>query len=92
MPLVEPDFVVQYRQGRCFHLETNGESALQSQVLYRQNVENLTGRPAISVPFAFSNGLPIGIQLMADSMQDKQLFQAAYSLERCTDLQKVPTL
>ena len=65
-----------------------------SQFLTDSNtvLANLTGRPAISVPFAFSNGLPIGIQLMADSMQDKQLFQAAYSLERCTDLQKVPTL
>ena len=53
---------------------------------------NLTGRPAISIPFAFSDGLPIGIQLVADSMQDSHLLQAAYSLERCTDLQKVPTL
>ncbi len=53
---------------------------------------NLTGRPAISIPFAFSDGLPIGIQLVADSMQDSQLLQAAYSLERCTDLQKVPAL
>jgi len=39
---------------------------------------NLTGKPAISVPFAISNGLPIGIQLLADSMQDKLLLQAAH--------------
>ena len=47
---------------------------------------NLTGKPAISVPFANSNGLPIGIQLMANSMDDKLLLQAAYALEQTVSL------
>jgi len=51
---------------------------------------NLTGKPAISVPFAISNGLPIGIQLFADSMQDKLLLQAAYALEQTVSLPEVP--
>jgi len=51
---------------------------------------NLTGRPAISVPFAISNGLPIGIQLLADSMNDKLLLQAAYALEQTVKLPEVP--
>jgi aspartyl-tRNA(Asn)/glutamyl-tRNA(Gln) amidotransferase subunit A len=51
---------------------------------------NLTGKPAISVPFEISNGLPIGIQIIADSMQEKSLFQAAYALESTTNLPKVP--
>ena len=51
---------------------------------------NLTGKPAISVPFENSNGLPIGIQIIADSMQEKSLFQAAYALESTTNLPKVP--
>lgn len=43
---------------------------------------NLTGTPAISVPFGFDKkGLPIGVQLMADAFQEKKLFQAAYTLE-----------
>lgn len=42
---------------------------------------NLTGKPAISVPYAVSNGLPIGIQIMADSMKDSSLLKAAYALE-----------
>ncbi len=50
---------------------------------------NLTGRPAISVPFAISNGLPIGIQLIADSNQDKLLLQAAYALEQTVTLPEV---
>ena len=51
---------------------------------------NLTGKPAISIPFAISNGLPIGIQLMADTLQDKQLLQAAYALEQTVRLPEVP--
>ncbi|MFB5624029.1 MAG: Asp-tRNA(Asn)/Glu-tRNA(Gln) amidotransferase subunit GatA [Nitrosopumilus sp.] len=51
---------------------------------------NLTGKPAISIPFAISNGLPIGIQLMANSSQDKQLLQAAYALEQTVSLPEVP--
>ncbi|MFB5619685.1 MAG: Asp-tRNA(Asn)/Glu-tRNA(Gln) amidotransferase subunit GatA [Nitrosopumilus sp.] len=51
---------------------------------------NLTGKPAISIPFAISNGLPIGIQLMANSLQDKQLLQAAYALEQTVSLPEVP--
>ncbi|MCA9828157.1 MAG: Asp-tRNA(Asn)/Glu-tRNA(Gln) amidotransferase subunit GatA [Nitrosopumilus sp.] len=52
---------------------------------------NLTGKPAISVPFAIANGLPIGIQLMADSMNDKLLLQAAFALESTITLPEVPT-
>ena len=51
---------------------------------------NLTGKPAISVPFGISNGLPIGIQLFADSMQDKLLLQAAHALEQTISLPEVP--
>jgi len=51
---------------------------------------NLTGKPAISVPFTISNGLPIGIQLLADSMHDKFLLQAAYALEQTITLPEVP--
>ena len=51
---------------------------------------NLTGKPAISIPFANSDGLPIGIQLMADSMNDKSLLRAAYALEQTVSLPEVP--
>ena len=50
---------------------------------------NLTGRPAVSVPFAISNGMPIGIQLIADSNQDRLLLQAAYALEQAVTLPEV---
>ena len=51
---------------------------------------NLTGKPAVSVPFAVSGGLPIGMQLMADSMKDRQLLQAARALEQTVRLPEVP--
>ena len=51
---------------------------------------NLTGKPAISIPFKIVNGLPIGIQLLANSMNDKLLLQAAYALEKTVTLPEVP--
>ena len=51
---------------------------------------NLTGKPAISIPFAITNGLPIGIQLMANSMNDELLLQAAHALENIVTLPEVP--
>ncbi len=51
---------------------------------------NLTGKPAISVPFELSNGLPIGIQILGKEMQDKLVLQAAHALEKTTNLPEVP--
>lgn len=43
---------------------------------------NLIGSPAISLNVGETEGLPVGIHLMAAPMQDEKLFQAAYSLEQ----------
>ncbi len=52
---------------------------------------NLTGIPAISVPFVISSsGLLIGIQLFANSFEEKKLLQAAYALQKTANLPKVP--
>ncbi|WP_268542751.1 Asp-tRNA(Asn)/Glu-tRNA(Gln) amidotransferase subunit GatA [Candidatus Nitrosotenuis cloacae] len=51
---------------------------------------NLTGVPAISIPFEIHNGLPIGIQIHANMLQEKQLIQAAYALQGTTRLPEVP--
>jgi aspartyl-tRNA(Asn)/glutamyl-tRNA(Gln) amidotransferase subunit A len=53
-------------------------------------MSNLSGTPSISIPFAISNGLPIGIQLMAKHSDDKSLLQAAKSLENTVHLPEVP--
>ena len=51
---------------------------------------NLTGKPSISIPFEISDGLPIGIQLLGKSMEDKALLQAAYALQNTVQLPEVP--
>jgi len=51
---------------------------------------NLTGIPAISVPFEIHNGLPIGVQIHANTLQEKHLLQAAYSLQSMTKIPRVP--
>lgn len=44
---------------------------------------NLAGLPGISVPCGKdAKGLPIGLQLIADSFQEKKLIQAAYTYEK----------
>ena len=44
---------------------------------------NLTKLPAISIPYGKDeNGLPIGIQLMGNYLQEHTLFQVAYTLEK----------
>jgi aspartyl-tRNA(Asn)/glutamyl-tRNA(Gln) amidotransferase subunit A len=51
---------------------------------------NLTGVPAISVPYEVRNGLPVGVQIHANLLKEKQLLQAAYSLQSTTNLPEVP--
>jgi len=54
-------------------------------------IANLSGIPAISVPFEISSsGFPIGIQLLANTLQEKKLLQTAYALQQTTHLQAVP--
>jgi aspartyl-tRNA(Asn)/glutamyl-tRNA(Gln) amidotransferase subunit A len=54
---------------------------------------NLAGLPAISIPFgyedngAFStvNGLPIGVQLIAPTLEDARLISISAALEQLTN-------
>jgi aspartyl-tRNA(Asn)/glutamyl-tRNA(Gln) amidotransferase subunit A len=50
-------------------------------------VSNLTGMPAISIPAGFSNGLPIGLQIMSDEFQEQKIFDAALLFERTAKIQ-----
>ncbi|SEK47718.1 aspartyl/glutamyl-tRNA(Asn/Gln) amidotransferase subunit A [Carnobacterium iners] len=49
---------------------------------------NLAGVPAISIPAGFSNGLPVGLQLIAKHFDEKTIYQAAYAFEQATDFHK----
>ncbi|HET6716848.1 MAG TPA: Asp-tRNA(Asn)/Glu-tRNA(Gln) amidotransferase subunit GatA [Nitrososphaeraceae archaeon] len=53
-------------------------------------IANLAGIPAISLPVGFSNGLPIGLQIMAAPFEEQKLIDASYELERVIDIQRRP--
>ena len=46
---------------------------------------NIAGLPAISIPCGFFDGLPIGLQLMANHLGEESLLKAAYAYEQSTD-------
>jgi len=56
--------------------------------LYMSDVDtvsaNLAGIPAISVPCGFTNGLPIGMQIMAPLLREDLTLQVAYTFEQNT--------
>lgn len=43
---------------------------------------NLAGIPMISVPCGFVDGLPVGLHIMADHLQEKKILQTAYVFEK----------
>lgn len=43
---------------------------------------NLAGLPAISVPFGFSNGLPVGVQIMGRRFEDGKVLRIARAIEK----------
>ena len=55
-------------------------------------IANLSGIPAISIPAGFSNNLPIGLQIMANELQEQTILDAALLFERATNIQRSPEL
>ena len=50
----------------------------------------LAGLPGLSVPCGFSEGLPVGLQLLAPQFGENTLFRAGHALEQALDLDLVP--
>ncbi|WP_455369076.1 Asp-tRNA(Asn)/Glu-tRNA(Gln) amidotransferase subunit GatA [[Eubacterium] cellulosolvens] len=63
-----------------------GEKLLDPLEMYMCDVDtviaNLAGIPAISVPCSSSQGLPIGIQMMAPALREDILIKVAFTLEQ----------
>jgi aspartyl-tRNA(Asn)/glutamyl-tRNA(Gln) amidotransferase subunit A len=55
-------------------------------------VANLTGMPAISVPAGFVDGLPVGLQIMADQFAEQTMLDVAYLFEQAAKVQRSPEL
>lgn len=46
---------------------------------------NLAGLPGMSVPAGFSEGLPVGLQIIGKHFDEATMYQAAYAFEQATD-------
>ena len=53
---------------------------------------NLAGIPAITLPIGFSNGLPIGLQIMAAPFEEQKLIDVSNALENTINIQRRPSL
>jgi len=70
-----------------------GENTEDPLTMYLSDIftlsANLAGIPGMSVPCGFSsNGLPIGLQLMAKHFNEEVLLKVAYNFEQATDFHK----
>ena len=46
---------------------------------------NLAGVPAMSLPHGFANGLPIGLQLMGNYLEESKILNFAHQYQKCSD-------
>lgn len=46
---------------------------------------NLAGLPGMSIPAGFSEGLPVGLQLIGNHFDEATMYKAAYAFEQATD-------
>lgn len=53
---------------------------------------NLTGGPAVTVPFELCDGLPVGIQMIGRRAGDAQILRAAHALEGVSEMPEGPVI
>jgi aspartyl-tRNA(Asn)/glutamyl-tRNA(Gln) amidotransferase subunit A len=50
---------------------------------------NLAGLPGISVPCGTADGLPVGLQLVADEFEEQKLLQIAAAVENGSKFERI---
>ena len=50
---------------------------------------NLAGLPGMSLPCGFSEGMPIGLQLIGNYFEEEKMYQAAHAFESATEFHKM---
>src|SRR5690625_971523 len=68
--------------------DLNGEKVdLIDNIIRFMGPGNLTGLPALSVPCGFSQGLPVGLQLMGPAFGEAAILNACYAFEQTNPLE-----
>ncbi|WP_283679082.1 Asp-tRNA(Asn)/Glu-tRNA(Gln) amidotransferase subunit GatA [Lentilactobacillus sp. Marseille-Q4993] len=69
-----------------------GEDVSDPMTMYMNDVltlpVNLAGLPGMSIPAGFSNGLPVGVQLIGRPYDELTIYQAGNAFEQSTDFHK----
>ncbi|MFZ3591163.1 Asp-tRNA(Asn)/Glu-tRNA(Gln) amidotransferase subunit GatA [Bacillus sp. DJP31] len=69
-----------------------GEKTDDPMTMYANDIltipVNLAGVPGISVPCGFSNGLPLGLQIIGKYFDESTLYRVAHAFEQATDHHK----
>jgi aspartyl-tRNA(Asn)/glutamyl-tRNA(Gln) amidotransferase subunit A len=69
-----------------------GEKTSDPLTMYANDIltipVNLAGVPAISIPCGFSNGLPLGLQIIGKHFDESTIYRVAHVYEQITDYHK----
>ncbi|WP_147536050.1 Asp-tRNA(Asn)/Glu-tRNA(Gln) amidotransferase subunit GatA [Bacillus marasmi] len=69
-----------------------GEKTADPLTMYANDIltipVNLAGVPGISVPCGFSNGLPLGLQIIGKHYDEASVYRVAHAYEQATDFHK----
>jgi len=98
--LIKQDFERALEEFDCILTPTSptvafkfGEKADDPLAMYLSNIytlpANMTGLPAMSLPFGMADGLPVGLQFIARPFDEKTLLRVGYTLEQNTDQTKL---
>jgi aspartyl-tRNA(Asn)/glutamyl-tRNA(Gln) amidotransferase subunit A len=100
--LIKRDFDAAYREADILLSPTSptvafklGEKSGDPLSMYLSDIAtipvNLAGLPAISLPCGFSQGLPIGLQIIGNVLEEEKILKAAYAYEQATAWHKEKT-
>jgi len=69
-----------------------GEKTSDPLTMYANDIltipVNLAGVPGISIPCGFSNGLPLGLQIIGKHFDESKIYRVAHAFEQATDYHK----
>jgi aspartyl-tRNA(Asn)/glutamyl-tRNA(Gln) amidotransferase subunit A len=69
-----------------------GERAADPLAMYLSDIftipANMAGTPGVSIPGGFSDGLPVGLQILGPALGEEKMLQIAYAYEQATEWHK----